>query len=154
MGKLKQLHERLKRFDPNKTLNETIDTAKNEQFIAQLVRDRLLKEGTDSTGKKIKTYSAKGGNFYADYTISLKQAMGLTYSHVTLLDTGSFHKSLELQILKDAFNLEGDTEKEDGNIEDNVDLTNVMNLSDQEKSKLVNEIRSEYIAKTREAVRI
>ena len=154
MGKLSDLLKRLEAFDPNETLNETLDTAQAEQFIADQVRKRLKEKGEDATGRKLKTDRARGGNAYSDYTIALKQAMGREWRHVTLLDTGSFHKSLELKLANDFMQLVGDSDKEDGKIEENLSLTNVLNLSPEEKTNVVNEYRAKYVQKVRQAVKL
>ena len=154
MSKLKQLKERLQKFDPNETLNKILSTAQSEQFIADLVRKRLNEKGEDSTGKKIKTYGASGSNAYAARTIVEKQIKGQVYNHVTLRDTGSFQKSFEVELKKEMFNITGDSDKENGQIEDNVDLTNVLNLSDKEKGVLANEIKPKYIQAARNIIKV
>jgi len=154
MGKLKELKKRLSQFDPNEVLNDTIDTARNEQFIADLIRKRLYEKGETSTGKKLRTDKARQGQVYAPFTIGEKQRKGQPYDKVTLKDTGSFYKSMEVEIEKRLFKVVGDSDKEDGKIEDNVDLTNVLNLSPDEITKLVNEIKSEYIQNVRKEIRI
>lgn len=151
MGKLTNLHKALVSYDPDKILSGVLKD--NEDFINDLVRDRLNEKGEDSTGKKLKTKRAKRG-VYANRTIFDKIKKGQPYKHVTLKDTGAFQKSFELQIKKEMFNIKSDTEKEDGKIEDNIDLTNVITLSKQEQTNVVNEIRPDFIQETRKNIGI
>ena len=148
MGKLANLIKTFEKFDPDKALNEVLkDTKKPEE----LIKKRLNEKGLRSTGEKIKTKRAKRG-VYANRTIFEKIRKGQPYDHVTLKDTGAFQKSFEKQLLKDAFQVKGDSDKKDGLIEDNVDFTNILNLSDSEISELVKEIKPDYIKEVRQTV--
>jgi tRNA U34 5-carboxymethylaminomethyl modifying enzyme MnmG/GidA len=151
MASLKSLQERLNKFDPEKTFTEVLkDTEKPED----LIKERLNKTGTRSTGEKIKTYSAEqfGKGVYMPFTIAMKKSKGQPTDRVTLNDTGKFQKSFEKKILKDAFTIEGDSKKPDGEIEDNIDFTNVLNLSKDEIKELVTEIKPLYIQEVRAVV--
>ena len=151
MGKLSELQKRLEKFDPNEILNEVLkDTKKPEE----LVKERLNEEGKDSKGRKLRTYGAKGfgKGVYTPYTTMLKKQKGQPFDRVTLKDTGAFQKSFEKILLKEAFNIEGNSKKDNGEIEDNVDLTNVLNLSKNELSELVNEIKPDYIEAVRQSI--
>lgn len=150
MSKLENLQKALQKVDYDSILN---DVLKDTNTPEELVKKRLNEKGERSTGVKIKTKRAHRG-VYANATIFIKMRKGQPYDRVTLKDTGDFHKSIEKKLLKDAFNLEGDSEKPDGNIEDNVDLTNVLNLSDDELTELVKEIRPDYIQKIRNTIGI
>lgn len=154
MGKISDLIKRLSAFDPGKVLSNVLDTAENEQFIAERVRKRLNERGEDSEGRKLYTDRAKRPAVYSAFTMAMKQMRGQPTDHVTLKDTGSFHKSFELQMLKEAFQITGDSQKPDGDISENVDLTNVLNLSRSEKNEVVDKIKPDYIRATREAVRL
>lgn len=148
MGKLAELQKRLEKFDPDEVLNDVLkDTDKPET----LIKDRLNKKGERSTGEKIKTKRAHRG-VYANTTIFLKIKKGQPYDRVTLKDTGDFQKSFEKKLLKDALQIEGNSDKPDGKIEDNVDLTNVLNLSNNEISELVKEIKPTYIQAVRDII--
>ena len=152
MSKLLNLKDRLKKYDPNRVLNEVLSKAEPENVVRNEITDRLNKKGEDSEGRKLKTYNHARGEVYSAYTIQLKKAMRQEWRRVTLKDTGEFHKTLELKLQNDFFNVIGISDKEDGKIEDNVDLTNVMNLSTEEKTKLVNEIRGKFIQETRKTI--
>lgn len=148
MGKIANLVKRLEKFNPDEVLQ---DVLKDTKLPEQLVKDRLNKTGTRSTGQKIKTKRAKRG-VYANATIFIKMRKGQPYDRVTLKDTGEFQKSFEKKLLKDAFQITGNSDKKDGMIEDNIDFENVLNLSTDENSKLVKEIRPDYVKATRKAV--
>jgi len=151
MGSLKNLQKRLEKFDPEKVFTEVLsETEKPEE----LVKERLNKTGTRSTGEKIKTYSAEryGKGVYMPFTIAMKKSKGQPTNRVTLKDTGAFQKSFEKKLLKDAFQIEGESKKPDGEIEDNIDFTNVLNLSKNEIKELVKEIKPLYIQEVRAVV--
>ena len=117
-----------------------------------MVKKRLNEKGEDSEGKKIKTFGAVRNNAYAFATIQIRESMGKQTDHVDLNFTGQAHKTMVTEIANKIFHIEMDTDKEDGKIEDNVDLTNVLNLSTEEKTKLVNEIRGKFIQETRKTI--
>jgi len=151
MGSLKNLQKRLEKFDPEKVFTEVLEETEKPE---ELVRERLNKTGTRSTGEKIKTYSADryGKGVYMPFTIAMKKSKGQPTNRVTLKDTGAFQKSFEKKLLKDAFQIEGESKKPDGEIEDNIDFTNVLNLSKNEIKELVKEIKPLYIQEVRAVV--
>jgi tRNA U34 5-carboxymethylaminomethyl modifying enzyme MnmG/GidA len=153
VGKLNELKKRLSNFNPNDTLNLVLDTSSTDKFITDMGKDRLNTKGEDSTGKKLKTKRAKRG-VYANYTIFEKMRKGQPYKIVTLKDSGDFQKSFELNLQKEMFNVKGDSDKPDGRIEDNIDFKNILNLSDEEKTKLVHEIKPKYIKEIRSIIKV
>lgn len=138
---LKPLEKRLKKlesFSMNEALNEAGE--KNEKFILDQIRGRLLKSGTTADGKQLRTDKAQAGNVYSTYTMILKEAKGQPTDRVTLFDKGQFHGSFDLKPEKDQFTTSGDEQKPDGKISDNVDLTGVMDLSEDETVKVARRI--------------
>jgi exonuclease V gamma subunit len=119
-----------------------------------LIRQRLNARGLRSDGTKIVTKKARkyGKGVYTPYTIFLKKQKGQEYRHVTLKDTGEFQKSFEKKFIKDALNIKANSQKEDGDISETVDLTNVLNLSGNEITELVKEIKPDFIKETRKAI--
>jgi len=141
-------------------LNKVLKIKEVDNYIKTLIQDRLWQLGEDAKGKKIRTYSAieQGEPVYSYNTVfgtkkyKGKKAKGQPSDRVTLKDTGKFYKSWQLQLLKELFYVQSITDKGDGDIEDNVSLTNVITLSDDEKKYLVDKIRPFYIQETRKVI--
>lgn len=153
---------KIQKLKPEKVLDDVLK--KNDKFITDEVKYRLNEKGERSTGEKIYTYKAivEGKrDVYAYATIvgvpgrfKGKKEKGQRYDNVTFKDTGKFQKSFELQLQKTFFNIKGDSKKKEGDIDRNVDMTNVLNLSNEEKSNIVNEIKDDYISGIRQAINI
>lgn len=62
----------------------------NEQFILDLIKNRLYNTGIDGAGNLI------GGGRYAEATIRQKEKKGQITSHFTLRDTGAFYSSMRV----------------------------------------------------------
>jgi len=157
VGKLANLQKNLSKFDPDEVLNRVLKIKEVDAYIKFLIQDRLQELGEDSKGKKIRTYSAieqNAGNVYSVNTIRGTKAYKgkiqkkQPYDRVTLKDTGKFYKGWQLQLLKELFFVESMAEE----IKENVDITNVITLSDDEKKDLVNKIYPFYLQETRKAI--
>jgi hypothetical protein len=160
VGKLSNLSKAFEKFDPDAVLNKVLKIKEVDTYIKTLIQDRLWQLGEDAKGKKIRTYSAieQGEPAYSYNTVfgtkkyRGKKAKGQPSDRVTLKDTGKFYKSWQLQLLKELFYVQSMTEKADGNIEDNVNLANVITLSEDEKKYLVDKIRPFYIQEARKVI--
>jgi len=135
------------------SIENAIDTAvdRNGEYIVKLIQTQLQK-GEDGTGKKLRTYKALNRNVYANYTIALKQAKGQDFNNVTLFDSGEFYKSMALNqqtngtLIKEngEYTLIADFEKEDGNIADNLDVSNVLELQPENKNDAISKIKIDF----------
>lgn len=99
MKRLDDLIQKLKRFED--TLFEAIEQAvkDNAAIIEEYnTEDQLFEQGIDRTGSLI----VPG---YSPITIQIKRGKGQTTSHVTLRDTGAFHRSFSIQYLSDGFQI-------------------------------------------------
>jgi hypothetical protein len=113
---------------------------KLEDEIITLNQNQLNIFGTDSDGERLQTYKAKGSNAYADFTIQLKKEAGKEYDHVTLNDSGAFYETMQIAkngddpILKgDEFQIVADFRKGNESIGKNIDISNVLGLTDENK---------------------
>jgi threonyl-tRNA synthetase len=132
----KSLPEMIKRVMSSKTISEK---------IIELNQFQLKILGEDVNGEKLRTYSATGGNAYSAFTIEKKKEKGQPYDHVTLFDTGRFYKTFST-ITNDQFSqVKADSKVEDGDISDNVDLSNVYGLTKESKQELVQYLRMPLI---------
>lgn len=89
--------------------------------IANIVRNRLYNEGTDSEGNKFRTDSAKkqGNAAYAGFTYQVKKRKGQKSDNVTFKDTGGFHRSINAKVPFKTVEITGNFEVDFGNIYDN-----------------------------------
>ena len=149
---MQQLSGKLGAINVNNILREILNTPKYETLIPQQIKDRLNESGLYSTGRPIVTYFANSPNVYAHFTIMVKKVQGQPSKHVTLKDTGAFHNSFALKAGADSFVVDYDEDKPDGKISDNVDLTNVFNLSNQELKELRIVIIPDFIKALKKAI--
>ena len=120
--------------------------------VINLIQNRLIADGTYSTGEPIVTYKAYEqaiGNSYAINTIRgtsvykgklQKSGFAGIHDHVTLYDTGAFYKSMATEAMATELIVTADSVKDDGLIEDNVDTDGVLELTTEQLGRL-----SEYI---------
>lgn len=136
-----QIFDNIKRqfdsFDFNKVIDEAVMLDKNKNAMIEFNQSQLYIDGVDSEGDKIKTYAAVSPNSYAQSTIKKKKAEGAPFDHVTLFDKGDFYKTFEVKQLEDHYLITGDARKENGLISDNVNLTSIFGLTDDNKNKFI-----------------
>jgi len=152
MGKLSELLKKLEAFDLMESVGEAVKA--NDEFVNDLIRERLNERGEDARGQKIKTKKAVSPNVYAHLTMKIKKSKGQNPNRVTLKDTGAFHKSMELKIQKEWMEVQGDSAKPDGDIEDNVELKQVITLSEDEKTKVAKQIKDDLIQIIRKKIAV
>jgi len=101
----------------------------------------------------MRTFKAKleGSNaVYAQTTIKGtpqflgKKEKSQDWKHLTLKDSGDFRKTFKVDVFQDFFRVDGDENKPDGKISDNVNLTNVYNLSEVNTNKLIAFIKPRF----------
>ncbi len=152
MDAVQQLNSKLGAINVNNILREILNTPKYETLVPDQIKDRLNESGLYSTGRPIVTYFANSPNVYANFTIMVKKVQGKPSKHVTLKDTGAFHNSFALNAGADSFVIDYDENKPDGKVSDNVDLTNVFNLSPQELKELRIVILPDFIKALKDAI--
>jgi len=124
-------------FDFNKVIDSSVMLDKNKDAMIEFNQAQLYIDGVTSDGNKIKTYAAVSPNSYAQSTIKKKKREGAPYNHVTLFDKGDFYKTFDVKQLEDHYLIFGDAKKPDGLISDNVNLSNVFGLIDENKDKFI-----------------
>ena len=78
----------------------------NVVFLTWAVGEQMYEKGKDGYGKSLGRYSP--------YTVKKKKSKGQRYDHITLRDTGAFHKELQAVLDDDGFSLysrDGKSEK-------------------------------------------
>lgn len=113
MEEILEMLERIKWLSdhPYAILNVIFRDRDLQQKILNLIRwKQLYEKGIDGQGASLGEYSP--------YTITLKQAKGQRFDHITLSDTFKFYESFEFIISggidNDRFSVEVDPVKEDG----------------------------------------
>ena len=151
-----------KEFNINEALNEIFQAQNIQRWVLDTIVRRIDTTGITGSEKKLKTDKAKGGEYYSDVTIDIKEWFGDVTSHVTLKDSGSFHESFKFALNLFGFEIEADFEKSDGNIAKN--FTNmygssaefeddVMSLTNFEIDEMIkNKINPLIIEKYNEAI--
>jgi len=128
MNGFDRLYSNIAGFDLNHYLELWFDD--NNEFITDLNKKRLLEQGTDVDGKQIRTFRAEQGEVYNRFTIESKYKKGQPFDRVTLKDTGEFHNSFKVESDSKGFAIEGDEDKPDGKISDNVDVESALGIYD------------------------
>ena len=115
-------------------------TFRYEDSLIALTSEKATQPGTDVDGTQIRTFRAAGGEVYNSFTITEKERKGQPSDKVTLKDKGKFHNTFKVDSGKSSFVIEGDTEKPDGNIEDNVDVESALGLDEDGKDEVRQQI--------------
>jgi hypothetical protein len=130
----------LKTSIKNISLNDIVKKAFQSSYIQKLViqynQQQLYEKGIDSTGTIIKTFLAHTPNVYADRTIIIKQGKGQRTDVVTLKDTGAFYESMQVTSKDKYIEITANFAKSDGNMNKNIDTTNILGLTDYNKEDL------------------
>ena len=137
MSEWQKIVDNLKKLDLNSFFEDEYKKTNVQKFILDSNRNRLRIKGVDILGKEIRTYNARGGNVYSNRTIDIKRDKGQPTSHVTLYDTGRWQGSFALKPRKTFATIESN-KKSLSMIEDNVDMKNVLGLTDQQNDLLAN----------------
>ena len=87
-------------MDINTAIENILRGGRYEQFIIESNQSQLADYGRDSKGQKIKTYKARGGQVYADYTIKKKEEAGQPSDRVTAFSAGILYDSFVLKVQK------------------------------------------------------
>jgi len=80
-------------IDINILIADILKGGRYEQFIIEANQSQLADYGQDVKGRDIKTFKARGGQVYADYTIKKKQKIGQPTDHVTAFSSGKLYDS-------------------------------------------------------------
>ena len=149
MNGFERIYNNISTFKLDKYLKDWV--TKNNDVITDLNRERLNKFGTDVEGKKLITYGGAGANTgsYSTFTIAEKKKKGQETKHVTLKDTGEFHKSFKVKHEGKGFAIEGDEDKSEGKISDNLEIEPALGLGvkdmEQMQAVLIDDLRTDLL---------
>lgn len=124
--------------------------AKLKKTILNWIKNDQLKKGINDEGEIMGLYSE------LTEIINPIKKEGTPY---TLYDTGEFYKSLFIDVLNDSFEVDGDGIKVDEESGIETDLfkwlgDGIVGLTDENKSKLAEELKVKYINYARNVLRI
>lgn len=97
MGKIDDKIRAIERIGYNLQDMTKAIVGNNETFLTLAVGEQMYEKGQDGFGKSLGRYSP--------HTIKKKKSKGQRYDHITLRDTGAFHKELQLVLDNDGFYL-------------------------------------------------
>ena len=143
-----RLHELLNRkviSDAQAWLN-SFDTITKEQIIDWIQEDQLLEQGIDATGKIIGVYRQTVEGTGRGYP----KIKGRPYN---LSDTGYFFRSMFVRVLSDEILIEADGQKAGVNILLKFG-SKVLNLTDENLSKLIVVVKAKFIEQLRKSLGI
>jgi hypothetical protein len=147
---IKTLSNRIQKLNLFSLLQNIFNKSEFKEFIIDKNQEQLYDSGIDAKGKKIRTYRAGKGFPYAPYTVAQKVIRNEKVNIVTLKDTGEFYESFKVISESEYVVINADFEKPDGNISKNLDITNVMGLTSENKELLIEKLKPVFIREFKE----
>ena len=145
MASIKEQKTKLKKLTRNKLygfLSDVFSLNYVQTAIISINQNQLEENGIDSTGEKLRTYNSSSGTkgFYSRYTEFEKKIKGQPINRVTLKDTGDFYNSFNINTLAKSVLINADFSKPDGDISDNLDVSDVLGLTDENLTIFLNKV--------------
>jgi hypothetical protein len=122
-------------------LIQVLNGSQVQNFILDLNRDQLFREGKDANGNVI--------GYYTGFTEELNEGKTFSYKGESrqkkegdpylLYDTGDFYKSLEVQVYDEYFTVYGQDIKEDGALTQKYG-NDILGITNENKGKLIEKI--------------
>jgi hypothetical protein len=108
-------------FDFEKAAKEVFSIEEIQNYITDVITERLYNKGLTGSNQTLRTDMARNQNkkFYSINTTKIKKGKGQKTNNVTLKDTGDFHKSFDVKVSDDGFEIIADMWKDDKPISDN-----------------------------------
>lgn len=153
MEKLIKINERMQSIDPVRSTEAAFNTVPVQAKATELNIDQL-QEGKGAQGQQLRTDFAVYPNVYALYTIKEKQAKGQPFDRVTLKDTGKFYSSLKVDPFPGHAFIKGDTEKPDGDMNDNIDVASALGIAPESEPEMIQEVIPQMLVDMRQQLRI
>lgn len=147
-----QLMSRIRAFQMNKIMEKIFGQPFYRKRVITLNQNQLFLKGITARGTVIRTYAANSPNVYSHRTINIKQAKGQKTNVVTLKDTGEFYSSFTVKNNPKDLTITANFKKPGGNISDNVDITDVLGLTDENKETIQKEIMPQMIEEVKNMI--
>jgi hypothetical protein len=153
------LVKRAKSLNQDKILKEVFSDTGIQEIILDMNRSQLYDSGVDATGTLLSGYGFGAGvgkysfaTIYGTKNIKGKIAKNQRTDHITLRDTGAFYKSLKFDNKLYEFLIKGKTDKGGGDDLQTNFGQDILGLTDENKNKVSELIKSPFIATTREVL--
>ena len=134
-----------RRFDNGSIITSFLRSRRIRNMLVNFNNERLNR-GVDKNGSHIRTFASRFPNVYADSTIDIKIANGQPHTIVTLKDTGAFRRTIDVVYDRIFFTITANFRKDDGDISDNVDIDNILGMSEDQSKILISELRDHLIS--------
>lgn len=142
---LTTLKKRIEKLNLNNLFKKIFNLRDVKDFVIERNQEQLYYRGIDATGKVLKTYFANSPNVYSNTTIGYKKEKGHPSGIVTLKDTGEFYKTFKVNSQPEYAEVTANFEVHGESISENVDTTNVLGLTEENKKILVDYIKPMFI---------
>lgn len=118
---------------------------KNENIITEAItEDQLFEQGIDGLGRSLGSYAPRTIQYKT--TLAGRLGRSTRIDHITLRDTGAFHKSVKVKLQSDGLKIESEPQKEDTNLIDEfgeeILFLTPENLDDFQKNYLLDDLRA------------
>ena len=127
MKKLNRLVQMFANIDIDKSMQNVFAKSFIQNKVKQINIDQL-DEGKGAKGQQLRTNKAVYPSVYAAFTINEKKKKGQPFDRVTLKDTGKFRSSFKVRPFPGHAIIDSNTQKPDGDIEDNIDVSAAMGI--------------------------
>lgn len=142
---LTTLKKRIEKLNLNNLFKKIFNLRDVKDFVIERNQEQLYNRGIDATGKQIKTYFANSPNVYSHTTIGYKKEKGQPSGIVTLKDTGEFYKTFKVNSQPEYAEVTANFEVHGESIAENLDITNVLGLTDENKKILIDYIKPLFL---------
>lgn len=142
-SKLHDLVRRRRRLVDSVIWYEAFDTNLKDQIIRWIQDDQLRPKGIDADGDVIGFYSL---------TTSFINPIKKFNTHYTLEDTGSFYRSMFIQVLSDRIRIDASSESYKEMQDQEWFTDRILNLTDENIQKLKTDLKSAYIKAVRKVL--
>jgi hypothetical protein len=149
---IKELQNRINKLEIFKILQNIFKTASFVTFIIDRNQEQLYDKGITARGTIIKTYKSGKGFPYSPYTVAQKAIKGQKVNIVTLKDTGDFYKSFKVKVEESYLEIDAEFEKSNGNIGENLDITEVLGLTEENKNELIEKLKPVFLTEIKKAL--
>ncbi len=139
---LKTFNNKIQKLNLFSLLQNIFNKSEFKEFIIDKNQEQLYDKGIDAKGKIIKTYKAGKGFPYAPYTVSQKIIRKQKVNVVTLKDTGAFYDSFKVNSETECVVINAEFLPQIG---ENLDVTNVMGLTEENKKLLIEKLKPVFI---------
>ena len=142
---LKTFANRIAKININSILRKIFNDPNIKEFVIERNQEQLWDRGIDAKGQVIKTYNALGGNVYSNFTMIEKAKKGWRTDVVTLKDTGKFYKTFKVGTQPEYAEINANFEVHGESIAQNVDVTNILGLTQENMPLLIQYIKPLFI---------